>query len=203
MENLKMYINVYNILPLLKGKNEDIEKGIRIKLEILSNYHFLTESIIESWKNIIDEKISDDIARLIILNSIENIEDLKQLIENVKNKEIIEILEFIINKGLDQFLSTEIRQVNHVNLIEYKIPENFKNEIWLIKRICMYLLYKQSVYNIAESMQSILSDDKNFIDEVLIVEKKQEQLLSEFGKKSEIQKEIFNEIVCLLKEIQI
>lgn len=170
--------DVHNILSILTGKNKDLAIAIRIKMSIISDYICLDIDIIEAWSQINSIFISEDVAKFLILYWIEDKDKLVQLYRKLKNQDIKEIVQILIDDKRECILSVEIQKENHVNVMKYTVTEQYKKENWLIRRICVCWLYKQSIFNSYESMKILLESDMNFIDELIIIEKEQETLLS-------------------------
>ena len=169
---------VHNILSILTGKNKDLDIAIRIKMSIISDYICLDNDIIEAWSQIKSIFISEDVAKFLILYWIEDKDKLAQMYRKLENQDIREIVQILIDNKRESILNVEIKKENHVDVIKYTVTEQYKKEIWLIRRICAYWLYKQSIFNIYESMKILLESDMTFIDELAIIEKEQETLLS-------------------------
>lgn len=170
--------DVYNILSILTGKNKDLDIAIRIKMSIISDYICLDMDIIEAWSQINSIFISEDVAKFLILYWIEDKDKLVKMYGKLENQDIKEIVKILIDDKRECILNVEIQKENHVDVIKYTVTEQYKKEKWLIRRICAYWLYKQSIFNIYELMKILLESDMNFIDELVIIEKEQETLLS-------------------------
>lgn len=171
-------VDVHNILSILTGKNKDLELSIRIKMSIISDYICLDMDIIEAWSKINSLFVSEDVAKFLILYWIEDKPKLVQLYGKIKNQDIKEIIQLLIDDKWESILSVEVQKENHVNVMKYKVTDQYEKESWLIRRICALWLYKQSIINIYESMKTLLELDMNFLDELFIIEKEQETLLS-------------------------
>lgn len=170
--------DVHNILPILTGKNKDLDIAIRIKMSIISDFICLDTDMIKAWNQINSTFISEDVAQLLILYWIENKAKLEELHTNLKNQDLKQIVEILINDKHEHILKVDTEKENHVNVIKYTVTDQYKKQDWLIKRICAYSLYKESVFNIYEAMNKTLELDMNFIDKLFIIDKEQEELVS-------------------------
>lgn len=179
---LSGYIDeIYNLMSLLEGKNEDINIAIRLKMSIISEYKCIDVDMIDALNQISSVTILDDVTRFLILYWIDNKDKLLNLQKYIKNDDLKKITVALINKEWECFLTLDIKKENHVNVMKYTVTEQYKYQNWLIRRICAYRLYKESVYNVYEAMNQLLEDDINFVDKIFIIEKKQEELLSITG----------------------
>ena len=68
-------------MPVFSEKNSDIDLGIRIKMNIFSDYKCLDIDILDAWKKINSIYISNDIVRLLILCWIKEKNKLLELYE--------------------------------------------------------------------------------------------------------------------------
>lgn len=58
---------VYDFLPVINGKSEDLEKSIRIKLDILFKYDMHIEDQYAELNSIVNSSLRDDIIRMLIV----------------------------------------------------------------------------------------------------------------------------------------
>ena len=170
--------DIHNLLPLLKGKNGDINNAVRIELSIMSEYMCVENEMIDSFVKISNNDISNNVARVLILYWIENRTKLKQLEKNVKSEELRCIINYLLKGEISQFYVLEKENVNNVEVISCKITEQFNNEDWLVHRICAHDMFRLSFYNVDEFMETLLNDNINFVEEIAIITKLQEKLMS-------------------------
>ena len=189
---------VYNIIPLISGKNDSLENAIKIGLEILSNYKVINEDILSAHSKIANTFISDDVARLLVLFYLNCKEKLSILMSNLKNQQLKSIVKKLINDSAESFFVKTLD--SNTNVYQIHIIDDFKNEIWLTKRIVVSVILKENYNNIDSIIETIIGDDKTFVDKLLIYEKKELVLLN----KPIIDKEtaLFDELSNIAEELK-
>ncbi len=189
---------VYNIIPLISGKNDSLENAIKIGLEILSNYKVINEDILSAHSKIANTFISDDVARLLVLFYLNCKEKLSILMSNLKNQQLKSIVKKLINDFAESFFVKTLD--SNTNIYQIHIIDDFKNEIWLTKRIVVSVILKENYNNIDSIIETIIGDDKTFVDKLLIYEKKELVLLN----KPIIDKEtaLFDELSNIAEELK-
>lgn len=171
-------ITVYRLLPLLVSKNSDLEIGIKIKMEVLSDFNCLDNYIVEAWKKIKNAYIKNDLVQIIIAFNIENQELLLQLKKYANDSQIQEIIKNIINDKWDKIIENTEKEESGIIYKRIKVLNNYSNKQWLTKRLCVYYLRKNSLINTSNSIENIVKDEKNFVDEIIIAESKQLEIAS-------------------------
>lgn len=170
--------DIYNLLPLIEGKNVDINNAVRIELSVMSEYMCAEKEIIDNFVKISHNEISNNVARVLILYWIENRTKLIQLEKYVKSEALRCIIKYLSNGELSRFYVFEKEKVNHVDLTSCKFTEQFSDEEWLVHRICAHDIFKLSFYNADEFMETLLNDNINFVEEIAIIIKLQQKLMS-------------------------
>ena len=169
---------IHDIMPVFSEKNSDIDLGIRIKMNIFSDYKCLDIDILDAWKKINSIYISNDIARLLILCWIKEKNKLLELYNLMKESELKSIILHICEDKRDKFIIIETKRVNYANIYNYKLVGAYPHEKWLVSRICAFWLLDNSAVNIYMVLRKLLGDDLSYIEELLILEKEQEAILS-------------------------
>lgn len=163
---------VNNLLPLLKGKNEDINNGVEIILSSFSDYDLVGNKI-EQLSKIKNLKIRIEVEKILILEFFNDFNKLDELKKKCKTEHLCQIIDSIKNNKKDDFYKLEITKKEHIVYYNYTITDKFYSELWLIKRITLKFIEKENSAGIENIIETLLSDDKTFIDELLILEKEQ------------------------------
>ncbi|WP_313185446.1 hypothetical protein [Lacrimispora sp.] len=190
---------VYDILPLLQGKSEDLEYGIKISLGIMSDYNIGIDFSWNHFEKINNVYIKDDVARKIVLYNFDDKAVIKAINGRASSKQLNEIIKGLLDDDMSQFFTINIENRNGMQYHEYKLSERFYNEIWLVKRICLFYLYKKSLFGIAEIMESLIKNDSNYIDNILILEQKENELLSDHIKERDF---INSQLITILNQLK-
>lgn len=169
---------VHDIMPVFSEKNSDIDLGIRIKMNIVSDYKCLDIDILDAWKKINSNYISNDIVRFLILCWIKEKNKLLELYNLMKESELKSIILHICEDKRDQFIKIETKRENYANIYNYELVESYPHEKWLVRRICAFWLSDNSAVNIYMALRTLLGNDLSYIEELLILEKEQEAILS-------------------------
>ena len=193
---------VSDFLPLIEGNSNDLENAIKIKLHLLSTYKCLRQDIITTFSSIDDLHLHNDVARLLILHYFDDIDTLSKIKLCVRDDNLSSIIECIINKNSDKFFKAEIKQKNNANIYEFKLGEDFKDEQWLVKRICLLLLYEKVIINAYALVESLVDEDKTYIDELILIQKETEDVLLTFADSEKTNQDRLTEISDVLLQKQ-
>ena len=165
------YKGVYDILPLIKGKNDDLEVGIKCCLKIMSNIDIPEINIWKDIDKIEHDEIKDDIIRKIILFNFNEKEQLKKILGKTKNSQLNSVLEDVINNDFKNFFIINICEKNHTQVHEFKYSNQYEKEDWLVRRISVIYLCNQPMPVNDEMLQQLLLDDINYIEQLYLWEK--------------------------------
>lgn len=193
---------VFCLLPLLEGKNSDLENAIKIKLSLLSIYKCLCQDVITTFSDIKDSYIQKDIARLLILHYFDDADTLFKIKPYIRDNNLSAIIKCIINKNTDKFFHIKEKQQNNANTYEFKLENNFNDEQWLVKRICLLFLYKKPVINLCILIKTLVNDEKTYIDELILIQKETENVILTFSDSEKSKQEKLTEIAELLLQKQ-
>lgn len=165
--------NVYRLLPLLSGRNADLENGIKIKMEVLSDFQCLANNIVDAWKKIKNPYIKNDVVQMLVAFNIDNQDFLLKLKNSTSDLEIQEIIDNIIKDKWDKIIENKETEEAGIIYKGIKVLNNYSNKQWLIKRLCVYYLRRTPFVNTSVSIENIVKDEKNFLDQIIIAESKQ------------------------------
>jgi hypothetical protein len=193
---------VYNILPLVEGKSKDLEYGLKISLGIMSDYVIGSDFLWSNFEKINNAYIRDDVIRKIIFYNYKNSDIIKFIVGKARGKQLKEIIKGLADNDLNKIFSIKTEIKHGIVLQNYVLSREFDEEVWIVKRICLLSLYEQSQYGIAEVMKSLINDDINYIDNILILEKEEIELLSDHSKENNLVNAELLGILTQLKQIK-
>lgn len=170
---------VYKILPLMHGVSSDLEIGTKCLLKIISNYEFPEIDVWGCINQINTAEIRNDVVRTLILFNLENKEGLKKLSGKAVSNQLNKIVECLIENKYENFFEETVTEKNHVNLYNIELKDVFSEEMWLVRRITFLYMYNKPMHVKEDILRTILGEEVNFIEELIITESKVIQLLTE------------------------
>lgn len=171
--------DVYKILPLLDGKNADLELGIKCGLKIVSNYTLPEIDVWNSVAKIENVEIRNDIIRKLILYNLDKQDNLKLISGQAKSNQLNNIIDNIIVGHNDEFFSVNNSEENHLSIYEFELKNIFADELWLVKRIGFLHLCNQPIHIKEEMLRSLLGDDIYYTEDIFLLERKLTELAYE------------------------
>ena len=165
------YKSVYEILPLIKGKNTDLEVGTKCCLKIMSNIDIPEIDIWSDIDKIEYEEIKDDIIRKVILFYFNEKEQLKEILGKTTNSQLNSVLIDVINNEFKNFFTINICEKNHTQVHEFKYSNQYEKEDWLVRRISVIYLCNQPMPVNDEMLEKLLLNDINYIEQLYLWEK--------------------------------
>ncbi len=182
---------VYALLPLIENKNNDLENAIKIKLHTLSLYKCLKQDDVTIYSSINDIYIHNDITRLLILHYFDDKEMLFKIKQHVINQELSEIIDCLITDNFDKFYEMKQKTKNNAKIYNFVLKTNFKNENWLIRRICTLVLYRKSEgINTYELINTLVTENRTYFETLILTQKKLENTLLVFSNQDNVQNEL-------------
>ena len=175
---------VNKILPLIEGKNNDVENGLKIIFSSFSE-HNLVGNRIELLSKIKSLEISREVEKILILEFFDDYNKLDELKKKCKNEHLCQLIESIKNNKRDDFYKLEITKKDHIDYYNYTIADKFYNELWLVKRLILKFADKEKNAGTENIIETLLSDNRTFVDELMILEKRQLSSLKRSLSKSE------------------
>lgn len=175
---------VNKILPLIEGKNNDVENGLKIIFSSFSEYN-LVRNRIELLSKIKSLEISREVEKILILEFFDDYNKLDELKKKCKNEHLCQLIESIKNNKRDDFYKLEITKKDHIDYYNYTIADKFYNELWLVKRLILKFADKEKNAGTENIIETLLSDNRTFVDELMILEKRQLSSLKRSLSKSE------------------
>lgn len=162
---------VYDILPLLQGKNTDLELSVKCSLKIVADTDI---SDINPWNDlnkINNGEIRDDIIRKLLLLNFEDKDKLERLSGKAESSQLNTILEKIIKDDYSDFFTVNVVEKNYVEVKEFKFENKFDKENWLVRRISFCYLCNRSMHIKAEVLRELLAHKVNYIENLYLLEK--------------------------------
>lgn len=162
-------IAVQGFLPLLNGKNDDLENAVRIKLSMLSNDRLSVKDPLESCSNISNLLLRDDVFRLLILHYYKEPEKLTPYVSAIASPTLKKIASSLADGHAEQIIvRTETKQ-NYSVCYTYGIAEGLEAEQWLTQRLYILAIAEHPMPHAAEAVQK-LNIQPNFVDQLYIWE---------------------------------
>ena len=182
---------VRTLVPIIENRNDDLENGIKISLQLLSKYHLLTKGVLETYSKIKNCKIRDDVCRKLILHYIDDIDTLTQIKEKTVNADLKQIIEKLV--ASEKLYTESVENKNYIPFYTFAVSKYYNNEQWIVNRICFLDIQKTFGYFDGESL---LETDQTFVDKLLIWDVKHLKLIRKYNEKDS------TEIDTLLEEIK-
>lgn len=158
---------VQGFLPLLAGKNDDLENAIKIKLSMLSDDDLSVTNPLELCCNISNSALKDDVFRLLILHYYKEPEKLAPYVGAITDPTLRKIAVSLVDGHMEQIIiRTETKQ-NHTICYTCDIAEGLESEQWLTHRLCILTIAENPMYHSAETAKK-LAVQPNFIDRLYI-----------------------------------
>lgn len=131
---------VYDFLPVINGKSEDLEKSIRIKLDILSKYDMHIEDRYAELSSIANSALRDDIIRTLIVEYYFDPEKIVPLVGLISNQTLKEIAKAVSENHIEQIIFKAVNNDNGKSEIAFKILKGYDTEkILVYKLLALYV----------------------------------------------------------------
>lgn len=182
---------VRRLVPIIENRNDDLENGIKISLQLLSEYHLLTKGVLETYSKIKIEIIKDDVCRKLILHYIDDLHTLELIKEKTTNADLRQIIEKLIVS--EKLYTQSIEKKNYIPSYTFNVSKDYNNEQWVVNRICFLDIQKTFGYFDGESL---LENGQTFVDKLLIWDVKHLKLIRKYNEKDS------TEINTLLEEVK-
>lgn len=160
---------VYNFLPVLAGKNDDLESAVKIKLALLSDYDLLTEDSLALCQNIKNAVLRDDVFRLLILKNFFTPDKLVPYVEAVSDLTLKNIAVSIAAGRFEDVIIESKSKQNNITCYNCEIVAGMETEEWLTKRLCVLKLNSLPICNFSKTIIELVKQP-NFIDQLYIWE---------------------------------
>lgn len=160
---------VYNFLPVLAGKNDDLENAVKIKLSILSDYNLLSEDPLALCQNIKNTVLRDDVFRLLILENFFTPDRLSPYVEAVSNLTLKNIAISIATGRFEDVIIVSQSSQHNITCYSCEVVAGMETEEWLTKRLCVLKLNSLSICNLSKTITELVPQP-NFIDQLYIWE---------------------------------
>ena len=128
---------VYDFLPVINGKSNDLEKSIRIKLDILSKYDMHIEDQYAELNSIVNLSLRDDIIRMLIVEYYFQPEKIVPIIALISDKTLKEIAKAVSESHIEQIISKNVNNDNGKTVITFEILKGYKTEKVLVNKLLM------------------------------------------------------------------
>lgn len=128
---------VYDFLPVINGKSEDLEKSIRIKLDILSKYDMHIDNQYSEVRSIANSSLRDDVIRTLIVEYYFEPQKIVPLVELIFNQTLKEIAKAVSENHIEQIISKTVSDNNGGTVITFEILKGYKTEKVLVNKLLM------------------------------------------------------------------
>ena len=137
---------VYDFLPVINGKSKDLEKSIRIKLDILSKYDMHIEDQYAELNSIVNSSIRDDIIRTLIVECFFQPEKIVPIIVLISDKTLKEIAKAVSESHIEQIISKTVNNDNGKTVITFEISKDYNTEKVLVNKLLMLYITALNVH---------------------------------------------------------
>ena len=158
-------INLYSIV---ESKNEDLKYSIS----------FLLNLFLETWENntvltslnefVKNEKIYSDVCMIYIYYLLRNNEISKLRDCVFRNEHLNTIAKDVLNEKTENIFTVDVSEKDGRQFYNVKYNELYKDEIWLINRMCIHYIFSKKVFIETENIKQILGEPLNVIDTLMI-----------------------------------
>jgi len=160
---------VHGLLPMLSGKNDDLENALKIKLAILSDFNILITDPLELCHSIGNVILRDDVYRLLILKNFTTPDRLLPYLESISDPTLKKITTSIVTGHLDDVIIKSESVQGNITYYNYKFADGMETEEWLIRRLCVLSLISLPICNLSKTIKDLV-EPPNFIDQLYIWE---------------------------------
>ncbi len=188
---------VYDFLPVITGKSEDLEKSIRIKLDILSRYDMHIEDRYAELNSIENLTLRDDIIRTLIIEYYFEFQKIVPLVELISNQALKEIAKSVSENHIEQVISKTVNNDNGKTVITFKILKDYKTEKVLVNKLLM--LYVAALNGRCYTFLKNVIVEPDIFDYSYIWESSYNEAVY-FGSEKNYNKN--NDLMILLKELK-
>lgn len=159
----------YRLLKIIKGKNNDLENAIKVKISILGNYEDIRCNYISCLKKIKNKNIRDDLIRFLLYVDNKNSNLIEENLDLVCNNEFKIFLGSVFKyKGeIFDYIKNTNTNTNGIVYINLRPKFEFKTENWLAIRLAMIELKSKNLINIYSVIKNLIKD-KNIVDQLYI-----------------------------------
>ena len=126
---------VYEFLPIINGKSEDLEKSIRIKLDILSKYDMHIEDQYAELNSIVNSSLRDDIIRTLIVEYYSQPGKIVPIIVSISDKTLKEIAKAVSESHIEQIISKTVNDNNGETVVSFEILKAYEAEKVLANKL--------------------------------------------------------------------
>lgn len=194
--------SVVSLLPLLKGKNSDLELCADYLIGLLSDCPSST-SFEDVQLKVNDEFLYEDIVkRSLYLALIEKDSAFLGKI-NGRNTELLAIAKHLQNNEHDPFYKISSCEKDGRKCIQYSIcSEKYPSHLWLLKRICILDILGSTVINATDVAVDVLEDDCTLIDSIIISERKASELINNSSRSLDDIKQLHEELAGKIEQVK-
>lgn len=172
---------VCSILPLIEAKNQELDTAIKMNLKIISDFELDKKYLLDALDEVRCEAIRKDIIRKIIFLNIENVDTLEKLLFKTDDLYLKQIIGDVKKGDYSNIYTQEVKMQFGTQIKSISISEHYDTEQWLVKRIIFMYLYKQHSYGIYLSMEELIKEEKNILEELFIWEKQELEYINEYS----------------------
>ncbi|MED9903132.1 MAG: hypothetical protein UFG06_03015 [Lachnospiraceae bacterium] len=173
---------VCGILPLVESKDRELEVALKMNLGMIADYKNKEQYSVDVLQDIKCRAIKEDIVRRIVVLCIENDEILKEILKMIDDSQLKQIVEDVIKRDFSNIFSETTEKEHGAEVKQISKSDFYDNEQWLVKRIIFMHLYGQSHYGTYLVMKEFVQADMNVLEKLLIWEKQELELFSEYEK---------------------
>lgn len=158
-------------LPIIQGKSDDLEYAVKIfkgiffcdrQQDIFSDLYAIESSCIR------DVVIRNILPMLVFKN-----ENLHKYEDFVSSKALREIILFIVDDDYSVLFGEKIENDCGIEVHSFEVSKKYMcEEEWLVRQLLICHLYRMSIYNISQAMEELSEKHENWLNRLLISEKR-------------------------------
>lgn len=162
-------------LPIIQGKSDDLEYAVKVLKNALGNQE--QAIIISDLRAIESPRIRDVVVRNILPLLMLNKVDIKTYEEFVLTRALREIISFVSSGDYKVLFGETIENDCGVEVHSFQLSKKYMcEEEWLVCQLFIYYLHGMPIYNISNAMDDFCEKHENWLNKLLIIDKKVDEL---------------------------
>ena len=162
-------------LPIIQGKSDDLEYAVKIFKDIFNDRrqqeNIINIQAIES--PCIRDIVIRNILPILVFRS-DNVQMLKDL---ASSKALREIISFVEESDYSTLFGEKVENDCGVEVHSFAVSKKYMcEEEWLVRQLLIIHLYRMSVCNISDAMEEFCEKHRNWLNDLLISERKIDEL---------------------------
>lgn len=162
-------------MPIIQGKSDDLEYAVKTFKSILSDEG--QQNIYANLHAIESTCIRDIVIRNIIPMLVLENANLRMYEDVVSSRSLREIISFIVEGNYSVLFGEKVENDCGVEVHSFEVSRKYMcEEEWLVRQLLVCHLYEMPIYNISNAMEELCEKHRNWLNGLLISEKKIDEL---------------------------